>query len=602
MDHMEKDCLSAENKADETAEQSSVIQCVASPVEPEPPSSSPPAEPMRETGEEQTGEPSGARAKVEAKQKGRPSASEKKPAAVRLDAFLRRHKVSRGMAAGLVLIGTALLTTAVLLLRSLLPPGGTASGSDLSSLSADSKAFSSAPPTPPETGAGGLSSSETKSGLSSTYQPAFAEGAKPDKYGVYVIMDADVKRWHTASIEQLLYDPDTAVSSRLYFEPDSQGGYTQHIAAQYTESKDEHGNSSIYRIDVPAGKISPIVVAYHSYGGRYYFDFTYSHGCYLAAASADGNKLILEDTTGASSFPLLFEPDTQSLCPVANISYPDAEPADGAYDGAYTVWAGDCAMSADGRFLAYMSNRRQMSEDWSGKQENRSPFYDLWVWDAQTGKESILKKDINWALYQWHGHTLYGEQALAVSQGPDDRIPTEYFSAALPEGKIRELEDPWPASSEDTVFSGYSYYQYQHVVLRAPEGTQPADSIQIRNLENQRAFTFSLKQLEGIQLSLNQTPVLSDDGDYMLCPLLGEERFASPSLYLAVIRTDDGAARLYRLPHSVPTTASLRGMLGDQVYMSWDLNSYEDLTSSQIGSCPTELIQFSLAPLPQAGS
>lgn len=597
MNQLEKDCTPAENSPDEPAEQRAVIQCVESPVE-----SGQPAEPTQEAGEkplgEPSGEPAGARAKVEAKQKDRPSASEKKPVAGRLDAFLRRHKVSRGMAAGMVLIGTALLTAALLLLRSLLPPGGTASGSDLSSLSADSKAFSSAPPTPPETGAGGLASSETISGLSSTYRPAFAESVKPDKYGVYVIMDADVRRWHTASIEQLLYDPDTAVSTRLYFEPDDQGGYTQHSATQYTESKDEHGNSSIYRIDVLARRITPIVVAYHSYGGRYYFDFTYSHGCYLTAASADGNKLILEDTTGASSFPLLFEPDTQSLRPVANISYPDAKPA----DGANTVWAGDCAMSADGRFLAYISNRRQMSEDWSGKQENRSHLYDLWVWDAQTGKESILKKDINWALYQWHGHTLYGEQALAVSQGPDDRIPTEYFSAALPEGKIRELEDPWPASSEDTVSSGYSYYQYQHVVQRVPEGTQPADSIQIWNLENQRAFTFSLKQLEGIQLSLNQTPVLSDDGDYMLCPLLGEERFASPSLYLAVIRTDDGAARLYRLPHSIPTTAILGGMLGDQVYMSWDLNSYEDLTSSQIGSGPTELFQFSLAPLPQAGS
>lgn len=600
MDHMEKDYQPSEDTEKQAMEEAAVIQCVASPILPEQMEAEPLAEPAQEAEKEAMGELSERAEETEVRAAASPDsgpAAEKKPFSGRLDAFLRRHRISRGMAAGMVLMGTTLLVAVALLLRTAFPPDAAVSAPDPSSLYAHAQISSSALSEPPKVSSGGAAASETISRLSATYEPGFAQGPVREQSGVYVIEEAAVKRRTLStnglyvSPEQLLYNPDMAASTRLYFEPDGMGGYMLCSPEQYTENKDAYGNVYIYRMTAAAQQVAPIVVAYHSCGGRYYFDSKASSSCYLLTASADGKKMVLFDISDVSAQPLLFEPNAHTLSPVTNISYPDAEPAD-------TVWAEGCAMSTDGRFLAYLSNRRQQTSDWSGTQEQRAALYDLWVWDGQTGKESILKKDVSWAYPQWREHTLYWEQTQVFGKA----TTTKYFCAALPGGKVRELDDAEqgiPSGMEPLEF--YNILQ-QHVVLRIPEENDSADFIQIWNLEKQQIFTYSFDQLEGVQLSLSGTPILSADGTYAICLLLGEERFESPALYLAAIRTDDGTSRLYRLPPSVPTSAELGEMLGDQVFLFHYDFSDEDLLSSTIRVNEEEVIQFSLAPLPAAGS
>ncbi|MCI8360195.1 MAG: hypothetical protein HFE86_02530 [Clostridiales bacterium] len=562
----------------------SVIQCVKSPVEPtstEPVSAERRSEPVLRDG--RTAESAGERAASPALEK----AAQVRGFAAWLDRLLRRRRSRRIMAVGTVLAGAALLTAAALPYINLKPdevPASSAAFTLSGRPSYDSHRSDGS-----QVQSGGEISSALASGVSSSLQ-VFAHGPKREQNGIYAIEAAAVRKRTVSGEDQfspresLLYSSNMATSTQLYFEFDGQGGYTRHDASEYMEGLDASGYPHYYRLDGDQ-RFDSIVVAYHSFGDRYVFDYSASSRCNALSASADGKRMALFDQSGADFRLLLFEPETHTLS-----LFPDAIAKDNSrlYFGVT-----DKNMSADGRFFAYMRNPRlKTGNDWEDVPIDMD--CELWVWDVLNEAFLLLKDHVNQAALYWRGNTLYWEENTNGSQ--------EYFRAALPEGNVRQLgkaDAKFPAEPDSNVFLDI---MEQHVVLRLPNEYDTADHIRIWNLESQKTFVYSFEQLAGLQLSLQNLPTLSDDGNYAVCPLLGEGAGQAPALYLAVLRTDGGGSRLYRLPASVPITANPYKMLGDQVFLSYSQLTAKDLLSSTLLRGQTEYFQLSLAPLPAAGS
>ncbi len=199
--------------------------------------------------------------------------------------------------------------------------------------------------------------------------------------GYYTVLASDTMlyKYGGAAVPELILSDKALEPQWITFEKATDGSYTRTVAEEYTFSKENQ--TAAYRLSKEDGgqKIYPEQFALCELDGKYYYSVDGLTTDDNYSASDDGKTMLLEGSDGRL---LRYDAAKDTLTAVGSDSYGAT-----SYTDAANGWIIDFALSGDGRYAAYTSNRRTA--------EQKAPQTDLWLCDLQSGEEKMLAQNVS---------------------------------------------------------------------------------------------------------------------------------------------------------------------------------------------------------------
>lgn len=207
--------------------------------------------------------------------------------------------------------------------------------------------------------------------------------ANYDEQGFYDIEPADVEllEYNAAPILDLLIDREALTAYDVVFKKDQKGKYTEASAEDFELRQLNALDVPKFYFDGPDGlPVYPEQFVQYCANDIYYYSVDSITSNSGTTASDDGKTMVF---IGEDGLPLVYDADASTLEVLGDEEFDGRDYVDYGKG-----WMINFALSGDGKYLAFTSNRRTYSEGMTSQT-------DIWLHDMKSGEESILKQNVS---------------------------------------------------------------------------------------------------------------------------------------------------------------------------------------------------------------